>query len=207
MPLGVAPAEAAAACQGNSLWLVLAEVPVSRGNLWSQAGAGSWGLVQGPGDPAWPGPWWAAVSCLGGMLVEDVGEALPQQRAGARAGHLGPLGIISGGRGHGHCLPGHCMAVPTLSVPLRSSTSGAEGSTMKAALFPDSWGLDVHFPGGSVVKNPPANAGDAGNVGLIPGWGRSSAGNGNPLQCSCLGNPLDRGACSPRGHKELGTTE
>ena len=39
---------------------------------------------------------------------------------------------------------------------------------------------------GTVVKNPLANAGDAGS---IPGWGRSlGEGNGNPLQCSCLGN-------------------
>ena len=45
---------------------------------------------------------------------------------------------------------------------------------------------------GSAVKNPPANAGDAG---LIPGLGRSpGGGNGNSLQCSCLGNPMDRGA-------------
>jgi len=51
------------------------------------------------------------------------------------------------------------------------------------------------FPGGSVVKNPPANAGDAGDVGLIPGLGRSPGeGNGNPLQYSCLENPMDRGA-------------
>ena len=43
-----------------------------------------------------------------------------------------------------------------------------------------------------VVKNPPANAGD---MGSIPGWGRSSGGgNGNPLQYSCLENPMDRGA-------------
>ena len=43
------------------------------------------------------------------------------------------------------------------------------------------------FPGGSVAKNPPANAGD---TGLIPGSGRSPVGgNGNPLQYSCLGNP------------------
>ena len=49
------------------------------------------------------------------------------------------------------------------------------------------WG----FPGGSVVKNPPANEGD---VGLIPGSRRSPGkGNGNPLQYSCLGNPMDRG--------------
>ena len=47
-------------------------------------------------------------------------------------------------------------------------------------------------PGGSVAKNLPASAGD---VGLIPGAGWSPGeGNGNPLQYSCLGNPMDRGA-------------
>ena len=51
------------------------------------------------------------------------------------------------------------------------------------------------FPGGTVVKNLPANAGDARDVGSIPGSGRSpGGGNGNPLQYSCLGNPIDRGA-------------
>ena len=50
----------------------------------------------------------------------------------------------------------------------------------------------ISFLGGSVVKNPPANAGD---LGLIPGSGGSPGeGNGNPLQYSCLGNPMDRGA-------------
>ena len=44
------------------------------------------------------------------------------------------------------------------------------------------------FPGGSVVKNPHANAGDAG-LRRSPGEG-----NGNPLQYSCQGNPMDRGA-------------
>ena len=45
-------------------------------------------------------------------------------------------------------------------------------------------------PGGSVLKNPPANAGDAGS---IPGSRRSpGGGNSNPLQYSCLGNPMDR---------------
>ena len=48
------------------------------------------------------------------------------------------------------------------------------------------------FPGGSVVKNPPANAEDAGS---IPGLGRSlGVGNDNQLQYSCLKNSLDRGA-------------
>ena len=52
----------------------------------------------------------------------------------------------------------------------------------------------MDFPGGSVVKNPPANAGEAGDEVLIPGSGRSPGeGNGNPLQYSCLENPMDRG--------------
>ena len=52
------------------------------------------------------------------------------------------------------------------------------------------------FSGGAVVKNPPANAGDPRDTGSIPGSGRSpGVGNGNLLQYSCLGNPLDRGAC------------
>ena len=46
-----------------------------------------------------------------------------------------------------------------------------------------------------MVNNLPANAGDAGDVGLIPGSGRfSGGGHGNPLQYSCLENPKDRGA-------------
>ena len=46
-----------------------------------------------------------------------------------------------------------------------------------------------------VVKNPPANAGDARDVGLMPGSGRSpGVGNGNPFQYSCLENLMDRGA-------------
>ena len=46
-----------------------------------------------------------------------------------------------------------------------------------------------------MVKNPPADAEDAGDTGLIPGLGRSLGGeHGNPLQCSCLENPMDRGA-------------
>ena len=46
-----------------------------------------------------------------------------------------------------------------------------------------------------MVKNPPADAGDARDIGSIPGSGRSpGGGNGNPLQYSCLENPMDRGA-------------
>ena len=56
----------------------------------------------------------------------------------------------------------------------------------------------VGFPGGSVVKNPPANTGDAVS---IPGSGKSSGGgNGNPLQYSCLGHPMDGGAWQATVH-------
>ena len=48
------------------------------------------------------------------------------------------------------------------------------------------------FPGGSAVKNLPANIGDAG---LIPGGG-----DGNPLHYSCIGNPMDRGAWGATVH-------
>ena len=61
-----------------------------------------------------------------------------------------------------------------------------------------------------VVKNLPVSAGDTREVGLIPGSRRSpGAGNGNPLLYSCLGNPMDRGACWPTaqgGLKESDTT-
>ena len=52
-----------------------------------------------------------------------------------------------------------------------------------------------HFPGGSVVKNLLANAVD---MGLILRWGE---GNGKPLQYSCLGNPMDRGAWPAAVHE------
>ena len=53
----------------------------------------------------------------------------------------------------------------------------------------------MDFPGGTVVKIPPANAEDAGDASLIPKSGRPpGGGNGNPHQYSCLGNPMDRGA-------------
>ena len=67
------------------------------------------------------------------------------------------------------------------------------------------WG----FPHSSVGKESACSAGD---LGSIPGSGRSPAeGNGNPLQYSCLENPVDRGAwqatVSPWGHKELDITD
>ena len=66
----------------------------------------------------------------------------------------------------------------------------------------------VGFSGSSLVKNPAANAGD---LGSIPGSGRSrGGGSGNPLQYSCLENPMDRGdwlATGYGGHKKSNMSE
>ena len=57
------------------------------------------------------------------------------------------------------------------------------------------------FPGGSRGKEPACNTGDIRDWGSIPGSGRSpGGGNGNPLQYSCLENPMDRGACQATVH-------
>ena len=61
-----------------------------------------------------------------------------------------------------------------------------------------------------VIKNSPANAGDIRDVGSVPGSGRSpGGGNGNPLQSSCLDNPMDKGAWwlhgVPKGWTRLST--
>ena len=58
------------------------------------------------------------------------------------------------------------------------------------------------FPGGAVVKNPPAKTGDARDVGSIPGSGRSpGGGTGNSLQYSCLENSMDKGAWQATVHE------
>ena len=66
------------------------------------------------------------------------------------------------------------------------------------------------FPGDSVVKNPPANSGDAEDMGLIPGSGISPGkGSGHPLQYSCLDNPIKRGVwqATVQSQKQLNMTE
>ena len=68
----------------------------------------------------------------------------------------------------------------------------------------DSWkrSSPMGFLVALVVKNMPANAGDIRNEGLIPGLGRSSGErNGNPLQYSCLENPMNRGAWQAVVHR------
>jgi len=55
-----------------------------------------------------------------------------------------------------------------------------------------------------VVKNPPPSAGDVRDAGSVPGWRRSpGGGHGNPLQYSCLENPMARGAWWPTVHRVI----
>ena len=78
-----------------------------------------------------------------------------------------------------------------------SATPWVSGITLWAPKFSQRWEVQPIFSisFGSVVKNPPANAGDRRDVGLIPGLIRSPAGGSdNPLHYSCLENSMDRGA-------------
>ena len=77
-------------------------------------------------------------------------------------------------------------------------------------LFEPQWTLAGSFQVVLVVKNLPANAGNVGNAALTPGSGRAlGGGHVNPLQDSCLENPMDRGAWQTMVHRvtESDTTE
>ena len=75
--------------------------------------------------------------------------------------------------------------------------SGEDASSLFAK-----WIMNSSHKVGQVVKNPPANAGDIIDAGSISGWGQSlRGGHVNPLQYSCLENPMDIGAWQAAGHR------
>ena len=116
-----------------------------------------------------------------------------------------------------------CLLILSLSVSLPIPVSLQECDSLQHgaflrikricwhALFSECGNIWGGFPGGSVVKNPSTNARHKGDVGSIPGLGRSPWGaNGNTLQYSCLENPMDRGAWQVAVHgvtKESDTAE
>ena len=75
------------------------------------------------------------------------------------------------------------------------SPQGRKESDMTERLHSLSLTHSKGFPGAAVVKNPPANAGNTGDAGSVPGSARSpGGGNGNLFQYSCLENSMNRGA-------------
>ena len=97
------------------------------------------------------------------------------------------------------------LLCPRNTLALEALTNISEGSLVHF-LLNSLWVLTSGFPSGSVGKESTCNARDWGS---IPGLGRSPReGNGNPLQYSCLENPMDRGAwqATVHGSQELDTT-
>ena len=94
-------------------------------------------------------------------------------------------------------LPGESQGREPGGLPsMGSHRVGHDWCDLAVACF--RWG---RFPGGSVVKNPPASAGDTRAAGLILWSGRCRGeGNGNRLQYSCLENPMDRGTSRTTAH-------
>ena len=105
--------------------------------------------------------------------------------------NAGDLGSISGlGRSSGEGNAAHSSTfawkIPWTEEPSRLQSMGWQRVRRNWA---------TSLPGGSVGKESTYNAGDTGNINLIPSWGRSpGGGHGNPLQYCCLEKPKDRGA-------------
>ena len=95
------------------------------------------------------------------------------------------------------CIYTHTYAFTKFMLISIAQEKVPNGNT--SVLVEVNYGQWESFPGGSVLKTIPANARD---MALIPGLGRSpGGGNGNLLQCSCLENPMDRGAWRARVHR------
>ena len=116
----------------------------------------------------------------------------------ASAYNAGDLGSVPGsgrspGKGNDNPLQYSCLENPMDREAWWAIAHGVAKSRTRLSNFTSKG--ERCFPGGSLVKNPPVNAGDARISGSIPGLGRCpGVGNDNPLQCSCLENPMDREA-------------
>ena len=114
-----------------------------------------------------------------------------------------PLAKTSMGAQPPHPASGHGPGVSSVLPPRRVPWTPASPSGRPAIC------LSVGSPGGAVVKDPPANAGDVRDSGSIPGLGRSPGeGDSSPLQYSCLESPTRRGAwrAAVHGVREADTT-
>ena len=102
---------------------------------------------------------------------------------------------------HGYLVKTRSYMLPTAFLVIKFSfLSSRAGSVPNSVLVPDTISCGASQVA-VVAKNSPANAGDAGNMSLILGSRRSlGVGHGNPLQYSCLENPMNRGAWQASVH-------
>ena len=106
-----------------------------------------------------------------------------------------PFSFSCIGEGNGNPLQYFCLENPRDGGAWWAAVYGVAQTWTWLKRFSSSSVLQKDFPGGSAMKNPPANAGVTGDVSSTPGLGRSHrGGNSSPLQYSCLGNPMDGGA-------------
>ena len=133
---------------------------------------------------AWKIPW-----------TEDPGRL--QSMGLLRVGHdrATSLSLSCIGERNGNPLQCSCLENPRDREAWWAAIYGVTQSWTRLKRLSSSSPCFVGFPGGSVVKNLPGNTGDSEGMTLIPGSGRfPGGGNGNPLQYSHLGNPMNRGA-------------
>ena len=112
----------------------------------------------------------------------------------------GDLGLIPGlgrflGEGNDNLFQYSCLGNPMNRGMWWAAVHGLQRVGHDLATEQQQSNCQWGFPGGTAVKNPHANAGDARESGLILGWeDPAREGTSNPLQYSCLGNPMNRGA-------------
>ena len=117
-------------------------------------------------------------------------------------GSISGLGRCPGG-GHGNPLWCSSLENPYGQRSLVAySQQGHKESGITERLHTHSTNTVLGFSGGTSYKEPDASAADIKDTGSFPGLGRSSGGgHGNPLWCSCLENPMDRGVCQVIVHR------
>ena len=158
------------------------------------------------------------------LFSSPAAPALPSGSSQSGAGQPGPgkhitKGIMALPKGRGGTLGRSRVknvamdGLPESAYPARHQAAGEKGLGLLTdkGVCVRNWAQSRASQVALVVKDPPASAGDIRDMGSIPGSGRSpGGGRGNPLQYSCLENPMDRGArwpYSPWGCTELCATE
>ena len=135
-------------------------------------------------------------SALGSKMGFPCGSA--GKESACNVGDLGSIPELERSPGEGK---GYPLQYSGLENSMDCIVHGVAKSWTRLSDFHFHLGVRWGFPGGSEVKNLPVSAGDTGVIGATPGSRRPSGeGDGHPLQCSWLENPMDGGAWRARVH-------